>query len=195
MRPKLQVHELVALGNADLVAEHAQGLGGVAAAAHAAERGHAGIVPAAHQAFLHQFQELALGHERVGEVQAGELILMAGEDAQRLDEPVVERTVDVELQGADGMRDMLDGVALAVRIVVHGVDAPFVPGAVMMGILDAVQDRVTEHHVGMRHVDLGAEGLLPFRIFAGFHLPEELEVLLHGTVPPGAGRTGLVHGA
>ena len=119
---------------------------------------------------------------------------MRGIDTQRLNEPVVQRTVDVELQGADGMGDVLDGVALAMREVIHGVDAPFVTGAVMVGELDAVQQRVTEHHVGMGHVNFGTEHLLPFCVLAGFHFPEEPQVFLHGTGPPGAGRTGLVHG-
>ena len=89
---------------------------------------------------------------------------------------------------------MLDGVALAVGVVVHGVDAPLVSGAVMMGELDAVQQRVAEHHVGVGHVNLGAQHLLSFGILAGLHFPEELEVLFHGTVTPGAGGAGLVHG-
>ena len=120
---------------------------------------------------------------------------MAGPDAQGLDEPVVQRPMHVEFQRADAVGDMLDRVALAVRIVVHGIDAPFVSRAVMVGKLDAVQQRIPEHHVGMGHIDLGAQHLLTLGILAGLHLPEELEVLLHGTVPPGAGRTGLVHGA
>ena len=120
---------------------------------------------------------------------------MRGIDAQRLDEPVIEGTVDVELQGADGVRDMLDGIALAVGEVVHRIDAPLVAGAVMVRELDAVQQRVAEHHVGMGHVDLRAEDLLPFRVLAGAHLAEELQVLFRGTVAPRAGDAGLVHGA
>ena len=192
---ELDVHQLVALGDADLVAEHAERLGGVAAAADAAERGHAGIVPAAHEFLLHELEELALGHQGIGEVQARKFILMRGIDAQRLDEPVVQRTVHVELQGADGVGDVLDGVALAVGVVVHRVDAPLVARAVMVRELDAVQQRVAEHHVRMGHVDLRAEDLLPFRVLAGLHLAEELQVLLRGAVAPGARGAGLVHGA
>jgi hypothetical protein len=91
--------------------------------------------------------------------------------------------------------DMLDGVALAVGVVVHRVDAPLVAGAVMVRELDAVQQRVAEHHVGMGHVDLRAEDLLPFCVLAGAHLAEELQVLFRGTVAPRAGDAGLVHGA
>ena len=65
----------------------------------------------------------------------------------------------------------------------------------MMGEFDAVQKRVAEHHVGVRHVNLGTEYLLPFRVLAGLHLAEQPEVLFGGTVSPGAGDAGLVHGA
>ena len=81
---ELDVHELVALGDADLVAEHAERLGGVAATADAAERGHAGVVPAAHELLLHELEELALGHQGVREVEACKLVLVRGIDAQRL---------------------------------------------------------------------------------------------------------------
>ena len=47
----------------------------------------------------------------------------------------------------------------------------------------------------MGHVDLRTEDLLPFRVLAGFHLAEELQVLLRGAVAPGARGAGLVHGA
>ena len=119
---------------------------------------------------------------------------MAGINAQGLDEPVVEGPVDIEFQGADAVGDVLYGVALAVGEVVHGVDAPLVTGTVMMRKLDAVKERVTEHHVGMGHVYLCAEHLFAFGILAGLHFTEQPQVLFHGTVSPGAGGAGLVHG-
>ena len=68
--------DAVGLRHADRAAEIAHRFGRVAAAAHAAERGHARIVPAAHAAFLHQLQQLALAQQRVGEVEAVELDLL-----------------------------------------------------------------------------------------------------------------------
>ena len=100
-------------------------------AADAAERRHARIVPAADQALLDQFEQLALAHEGIGQVQAGEFILMARENAEGLDEPVIQRTVHVELEGADRMGDVLDRVALAVGIIIHRIDAPLVSGPVV----------------------------------------------------------------
>ena len=84
------------------------------------------------------------------------------------------------------MGDMLYGIALAVGEVVHRVDAPLVAGTVMMGVLDTVEYRVTEHHIGMRHIYLRAEHLLAVGIFAGLHFPEEAQVLLYAAVAPRA---------
>ena len=104
----------------------------------------------------------------------------------RRDEPGVERTVDVEFEGADAVGDVLDGVALAVGVVVHGVDAPAVAGAVVVGMEDAVHDGVAEHHVWVGHVDFGAQHLGAVGEFAGAHAAEEVEVFLDRAVAVGA---------
>ena len=145
--------------------------------------------------FLYQLEQLALGHDGVVDVEAGKLVLMAGEDAELLDKPVVERTVDVELEGADGVGDVFDGVALAMGVVVHGVDAPFVTSAVMLGMEDAVHDGVAELHVGVRHVDFGAQHLGAVGELAGLHAFEKVEVLLNGAVAVGAVFAGFGDGA
>ena len=92
------------------------------------------------RALLHQLQQLALAHDRVGQVQARELDLsgLVGH-RQVLDEPVVQRPVHLELQGAERVGDALDGVALAVGVVVHGVDVPGVAGAVVGHLADPVE--------------------------------------------------------
>ena len=90
---------------------------------------------------------------------------------------------------------MLDGIALAVGEVVHRVDAPLVPGAMVMRVLDAVEDRVAEEHVRMSHVYLGTEHLLAVGIFSVPHFAEEFQVLFYAAVAPGALGTGGFHGA
>ena len=101
----------------------------------------------------------------------------------------------VELKSADRVGDVLYGVALAVGEVVHRVDAPLVARAVVRSVLDAVKNRVAEHHVRGSHVDLRAENLLSVSVFSGLHVPEQTEVLLHGAVPVRALGSRLVHGA
>ena len=95
----------VKLGNSDGLAETANGLWRVAASAQSTERRHAGIVPASHVFFLHELQQLALGDNGVGQVQSGELDLLWVVDAQLVDEPIVEGTVILEFECADGVRD------------------------------------------------------------------------------------------
>src|SRR5436309_192995 len=48
----------------------------------------------------------------------------------------------LEFQRADRMGNALNRVGLAVGPVVHRVDAPFVAGAVVLRVQDAVHDRV-----------------------------------------------------
>ena len=153
-------------------------------AAQGADRRHTRVVPAHDGALLHEFQQFAFRHHRVGQVQPRELVLVRRPDAERLDEPVVERTVDVEFERADRVGDVLDRVALPVGVVVHRVDAPLVARAVVAGMDDAVHDRVAEEHVGMRHVDLGAQHLLAVGELARLHAFEQVEVLLRRTVAP-----------
>ena len=141
-------------------------------------RTEAGVYP------LWRRAQFALRHHCIGEVQTCEFVLMRGEDLQRLDEPVVERTVDVEFERADRVGDVLDRVALPVGVVVHRVDAPLVARAVVAGMDDAVHDRVAEEHVGMRHVDLGTQHLLAVGELARLHAFEQVEVLLRRTVAP-----------
>ena len=109
-----------------------------------------------------------------------------------LDVPVVEGAVGLELQGAQGVGDALDGVALAVGPVVHGVDAPALAGALVGGAEDAVHHRVAQDQVRRGHVDARAQDLLAVAELAGAHAREEVEVLLRRAaaeraVPPRLG--------
>src|SRR5205823_1077448 len=90
-------------GNADALTEVAEGLRRVPAAPQPADGGHARIVPARHQILLHELQQLALAHDRVIQIEPRELDLLrprAAEQAraERIDEPVVERAMILELQ-------------------------------------------------------------------------------------------------
>ena len=108
------------------------------------------------------------------------------EDVQRLDVPVVKRAVVLEFQGADGMRDAFQRVALAVGVVVGGIDAPLVARAVVRGAEDAVHDWVAHVEVGRGHVDLGPQGPRAVGEFAGLHAAEEVEVFFDGAIAVGA---------
>ncbi len=160
-----------------------------------AEGGHARIVPAAHAIFLHELEELALAEQRVGEVEAVEFDLLRGEDAEILDIPAVEGLVVGELEGAHGMGDALDGIGLAVGVVVHRVDAPLIAGAVVRGVQDAVHDRIAHVDVGRGHVDLGAQNAAAVGELALLHAGEEVEVFFDGAVAIRAVFSGFREGA
>ncbi len=142
------------------LAEVADGAGGVAPAAQAAQGGHTGIVPAGHPALLHQLAQLALAHHGVVDAQPGELDLpglVMGMDTL-LDHPVVQGAVILKLQRAQGVGDALQCVLDGVGEVVHGIDAPLVALTVVMDEVDTVDDRVPHVEVAGGEVDLGPEG-------------------------------------
>ena len=178
----------VGLGDADALGEAAEAGGGEAAAAGTDERRQARVVPAGDVAFIHQLDQLALGQHHVGEVEARELDLLrqrAREVAfagERVEQPVVERTLVLELERAHRVRDVLDRVLDRVGEGVHRVDAPGVAGAMVGGVADAVDRRVTQVDVGARHVDLRAQDVGAFGELAGAHAREEVEVFVHAAV-------------
>ena len=96
-----------------------------------------------------------------------------------------------ELERAQRVADALDGIGLAVRKIVAGIDRPCCAGARMLGVQDAVEDRIAEVDVARRHVDLGAEHASAVREFAGAHAAEEIEILLDRAATEGAVAAGL----
>ena len=62
-------------------------------------------------------------------------------------------------------------------------------------MLDTIEKRIAEHHVRARHINLRPEDFLAVSIFAGFHITENLEVLLHAPVSVRAFHARFVDGA
>ena len=142
--------------------------------------------------FVDEAKEDPLRQDRVGEVEPRELVLpRSRRHRQVLDEPVVERPVDLELERADRVGDALDGVRLAVREVVRRVDAPGVAGAWMLGVHDPVQDRVAQVDVRGGHVDPGAQDTRAVGELAVAHPLEQVEVLVGRSIAPRAVPTRL----
>jgi hypothetical protein len=192
---QLDLVHAVHLGDTDLVTEAADGSGCVAAPAHPDDGRQPRVVPTGHDTLLDQLQQLALAHQRVGEVQPGELDLLRVVDAELVEEPVVERPVVLELQRADRVGNALDRVALAVGPVVHRVDAPLVTGAVVGLVADAVHHRVPHVHVVVGQVDLRPQHMLAVLELTGPHAREQVQALLDPTVAVGAGLSRRKDGA
>ena len=79
------------------------------------------------------------------------------------------------------MRDVFNCIALTVSKVIHGIDAPLVAGAMVVGMFDSVNDRITHVHILMRHVDLRPKNLLSVAISSFFHFLKKRAVLLNGS--------------
>ena len=97
----------------------------------------------------------------------------------------------LELEGAQGMGDALDGVRLPVGEVVGRIDAPVRAGARMFGMADAIEHGIPHVDVSRRHVDPGAEHARAVGKFAGAHTGEQVEALVGGAVAPGTVGAGL----
>ena len=181
-----------ALGNADAVAEVADGRRREAAAAQAAQRRHTRIVPAGDDALLHKLAELALRHDRVIDAKAGKLDLarLIGH-GNVVHHPVVERAVRLEFERAQRVRDALKRVLDRVCEVVHREDAPFRALTVVLDIADAVEHGVTHVEVAGGKVNLCAQGVLALRELAGAHAREQIEIFLDRAVAPGADGGGV----
>jgi hypothetical protein len=170
------VHDVLALGDADFVSKSPDRRGWKPAPADAGDRGHPRVVPAVHAFLVHKLEQLALAHHRVRQIQARELdLLRCARQRQVVHEPVVERPVVFELERADGMRDALERVRDRMRVVVHRVDRPRIARPVVVRAPDAVQDRVAHVDVRRRHIDLRAQHSGAIGKLAGAHAPEQIE--------------------
>ena len=132
--------------------------------------------------FLHQLQEFTLAHHRIVEVEPCKFVLMRRKDAELCYEPIVERAVNVEFQGANRVRYLFYGVALAMGVVIHRINCPFVACAVVRGMKNTVHYRIPHVHVRMSHVDFRSQCLASVGEFSVSHSLEKIEVLLHAAV-------------
>ena len=174
------------LGYAYPLAEVADGSGSIAPAAQAAERGHPGIIPAGDIAVLHKGAELPLAQHGVVDAKAGKLDLTGMvRDGNVLYDPVIQGPMILKFQGAQGMGDPLQGILDGMGKVVHGVNAPLVPLAVMVHMPDPVDDWVAHIEVAGGQVNLGPEGIAVVLKFAVPHPTEKIQALFNRTVPVG----------
>src|SRR6202008_1317548 len=125
-----EIDDAVGLGHADAPNEVADRLRRHAATAQAGEGRHARIVPATHDSAPYKIRQVALGKDGVADIETGKFgLAWARRDRQVVEEPVVEGTMVLELQGAERVCDMFNGVGLAMREIVGRVYAPVGAGA------------------------------------------------------------------
>ena len=172
------------LGNADALAEIADGKRREAAAAETAQRRHARIIPAGDIVLLHKLAQLALGHDGIVDAKARKLDLarLMVRNGNIVHDPVVERAVLLILQRAQRVRDALQRVLNGVGKIVHRENAPLRALTVMVDIADTVEHRVAHIEIAGGKVDLGAQRAAALGELAVFHALKEVEVFLDAPV-------------
>src|SRR5690349_4759687 len=78
---------------------------------------------------------------------------------------------------------LLDRIALSMGKIIHRVNAPFIPGPVMMCVLDTVKNWIPHQHIEMTHIDLRTKCSASIRKSAVLHFCKQLEVLFYAAVP------------
>lgn len=136
--------------------------------------------------FVYQLEQLALAGEDVLDIQASEFDLpwFAG-NGQVFDEPIVERAVELEFQRTQAVCNPLDRIALAMGEIVCGVDFPLVARSVVMGVQNAIENRVSKIEIGAAHIYLRSQNSLAFVERSVSHLLKEIEILFKGPIAVG----------
>ena len=175
MLKKAELNCAGSLGDAVALGESANCLGRVSAAAQAAYCGHTRVVPAGDTVFFNELAQLALGHNRVVDAESCKLDLARlGGNGTVFNHPVVERTVILKFERAERMGDMLHSVLNGVGEIIHGVDAPLVAGAVVSGVVYAVDNGVAHIEVAAGKVNFGAKRHFAVFKFARAHTGEKV---------------------
>mmetsp|Transcript_15555 Transcript_15555/g.39607 ORF Transcript_15555/g.39607 Transcript_15555/m.39607 type:complete len:576 (+) Transcript_15555:645-2372(+) len=172
--------------DADVLAEVVDGFRRGTPPPEPGQREQSGIVPAIHMAIGDKRVQLPLAHDAVRHVQARVLPYQRLVQAQDLQQPVVRCSPGLELEGAQGVRDLLQRVHDTVGEVVGWVDAPLVTRVRVSAELDAVRDEVVHVKVVVPHVHLHPERGLSLIHETQAHVLEELERLRDGPVAPRA---------
>ena len=66
--------------------------------------------------------------------------------------------------------------------VIQRVNAPLAASAMVIGMANAINDRVAHHNIRMRHVNLQAKNMFPIFKFAITHLTKQLQILFGAAI-------------
>ncbi len=111
-------------------------------------------------------------------------------DTQLIEKPVIQRTVILKFQRTERIGYLLNRIFQAVSPVVHWIHAPLISLAVMVGMQNAVHNRVTHINVGMGHFNFSAQYARTVREFARAHALEQVQVFFSRAVAERAVDTG-----
>ena len=91
-----------------------------------------------------------------------------------------------ELESADRMRHMFDGIGLSMREIVRRVDAPFIRSTRVFAVNNTVHDGVAKVDVARSHINLGANNTFPIGEFSFAHARKEVQAFFCGSITVGA---------
>ena len=100
-----------------------------------------------------------------------------------INEQVIKRTVYHELQCTERVGYTFEKVALTMCEVIHRISLPFVSRAMVRSFYNPVNDRVTEVHVRVSHVNFCTEYHFPLLNFAAVHFLEQFKALFDRAIP------------
>ena len=178
------INRAVCFGNTDFLAKSADCLRCIPSAADSRNGRHSRIIPAVNHAVVHKSLQISLRHYRIRQVQSRKLNLLrrSAPPANFRKNPVVKRSVVLELECADGMRDSFNCIFNRVREVVHRVNAPLVPCVMVSRMRDTVNNRVSHIDIRRCHVNLRSEHLFAVRVFSFLHFLEKRKIFLYASV-------------
>jgi len=140
-------------------------------------------------AFTHQLSQLTLAHHRIFKIEAWKFYLpwMTG-DTDVIQHPVIQGPVILKLQRTQWVSDAFQSIRDRVSEIVHGIDAPRIPGLMMNDTMsDPVQRRITHIHIRGGHVDFGSQGSTAICEFPCPHTLKQVHVFFRWPVPTGTG--------
>ena len=113
--------------------------------------------------FIDQLRELALTQNSEHKVQAGKLDLARTmRNRQVLEKPIIKRAMIFELKRAKRVSGSFQRVRQRVGEIVHRINAPPVPSALVGDFSDTVQSWVTQIEIGRSHINFGAQHMFTF---------------------------------
>ena len=95
--------------------------------------------------------------------------------------------MDFKFQRANRVRNSFDVIAERMRPIVHRVNAPFVPGAMMRCVPDAIENGIAQPDVGCVHIDFRAQRARAIGKLAGFHSRKQIETFINRPLAKAAG--------
>src|SRR5262249_18100410 len=96
-----------------------------------------------------ELQELALAHHGVTQVETGKFNLawQGSPQIEVLQDPIVERPMNLELQCANAVGNPFQVIAEAMGVIIHRIKAPAVPRPVMCSMSNAIERRISQMNI------------------------------------------------